>query len=188
MRLTGYDAGAGETVAGGPYAITQGTVTNGNNPNYTITFAGANLTIDQRPIAVTADAQTKVYGDADPALTYQVTTVSLVGADILGGNLHPRVAGESVAIYPILQGTLGNPNYAIAYVGNILTIIERPITLTTVSAPSSQTPANLYSYGNPSLNYLNTSQNCTAEAIWQQLFQTGSAIVFNGAGVGCREQ
>ena len=37
-------------------------------------YASANLTIGQRAITVTADAKSRAYGDADPALTYQVTT------------------------------------------------------------------------------------------------------------------
>ncbi len=61
---------AGETVLGGPYAITQGTVTNANNTNYAITYVGDNFAINTRPITVTADAgQQKTYGNADPAIS-----------------------------------------------------------------------------------------------------------------------
>ncbi len=125
---------AGETVAGSPYAIGQGTLTNANNPNYAITFVGASFTITTRPITVTADPKTKVYGDVDPALTYQITSGSLAFTDTLSGAL-TRAPGETVAggPYAILQGTLtnaNNPNYAIAYVGANLTITARPITLT----------------------------------------------------------
>jgi hypothetical protein len=62
----------GETVAGGPYPIGQGSLA--ANANYALTFVGANLSITARPITVTADGKTKTYGDADPSLTYQVTT------------------------------------------------------------------------------------------------------------------
>ena len=123
---------AGETVTGSPYAILQGTVTNANNPNYAITYVGANLTITTRPVTVTADAKTKVYGDADPALTF--TTSSLgTGVPITGAL--SRVAGETVAgsPYAITQGTVtnaNNPNYSITYVGANLTITVRPVTVT----------------------------------------------------------
>ena len=80
---------AGESV-GGPYAINQGTLSAGSN--YTLTFVGANLTITARPVTVTADAKTKVYGDADPALTY---SGSLHGTDTFTGSL-ARVSGENV--------------------------------------------------------------------------------------------
>ena len=69
----------------GSYAITQGTLALG--ANYTISYVGANLSITPRAITVTADAKSKVYGDADPALTYQITGGSLVTGDTIGGAL-----------------------------------------------------------------------------------------------------
>ncbi|MFX5709962.1 MBG domain-containing protein, partial [Acinetobacter baumannii] len=64
----------------GGYAITQGTL---GNANYAITYVGANLTVTQRAITVTADAASRAYGDANPGLTYQVTSGNLVNADSL---------------------------------------------------------------------------------------------------------
>ena len=52
------------------YAITEGTVA--LTSNYALTYVGAGLEITARPITVTADAKSKVYGDADPALTYRM--------------------------------------------------------------------------------------------------------------------
>ncbi len=123
---------AGETVAGSPYAITQGTVTDANNPNYVITFVGANLTITARPVTVTADAADEADRDADPALTF--TTSSLGSGAAVTGAL-ARVAGETVAAspYAITQGTVtdaNNPNYVITFVGANLTITARPVTVT----------------------------------------------------------
>ena len=46
---------AGENV--GTYAINQGTLSAGSN--YALTFVGANLTINARPVTVTADAKSK---------------------------------------------------------------------------------------------------------------------------------
>jgi hypothetical protein len=126
---------AGETVAGSPYAITQGTVTDANNPNYTITFVGANLTITARPITVTANAQTKVYGDGDPALTF---TTSSLGTGVAVTGVLSRDAGETVAgsPYAITQGTVtnaNNPNYAITFVGANLTITKADTTTTVLA-------------------------------------------------------
>ena len=53
---------AGESVAGSPYAITQGSLTAGDN--YDLTVTPAALTITRKPITVTAVAKTKVYGSA----------------------------------------------------------------------------------------------------------------------------
>ena len=52
----------------GTYGIGQGTLRLGN---YALNYTGDNLTV-QRAITVTADAKSRAYGDANPALTYQV--------------------------------------------------------------------------------------------------------------------
>ena len=117
----------GENV--GSYAMTQGTVTTANNSNYTITFVGANLTISQRAVTVTADAKSKTYGDADPGLTYQLTG-SLKSGDAFSGAL-TRVAGENAGEYNITQGSVAlNSNYNITFVGAKLTISTRAVTVT----------------------------------------------------------
>ncbi|MDP2207881.1 MAG: MBG domain-containing protein, partial [Bacteroidota bacterium] len=117
---------AGENV--GAYVITQGTVA--LNSNYTLTYVGASLTIGLRSITITADAKSKTYGDADPALTYQITSGSLAFSDAFTGSL-TRDAGENVGDYAIIQGTVAlNSNYTLTYVGANLTIGLRSITIT----------------------------------------------------------
>ena len=139
---------AGESVAGGPYAINQGTLTAG--PNYTIAFTGAALTITPRPVTVTADAgQTKVYGDADPVLTYQVTSGSMASGDAFTGAL-ARTAGEHVADspFPITQGTLSlGDNYTLAFIGASFAITPRPVTVT------ADAKTKVYGDANPALTY-----------------------------------
>src|SRR5205823_1247928 len=90
----------GENV--GSYAINKGTYTYGSN--YAETYVGANLSITQRAITITADAKTKVYGNADPALTAQVTSGTIVTGDVPSGSL-TRVPGENVGSYAINKGT-----------------------------------------------------------------------------------
>jgi lipopolysaccharide export system protein LptA len=117
---------AGENV--GTYAIQQGSLA--LSTNYTLTFVGADLSITQRPVTVTADVKSKVYGNADPALTYQITSGSLAFSDAFGGTL-TRSAGENVGAYAIQQGTLVlSGNYSLTFVGASLTITARPITVT----------------------------------------------------------
>jgi hypothetical protein len=110
----------------GSYAMTIGTLA---NSNYNITFVPANFTITQRPITVTAAAKSKEYGASDPVFTHTVTTGSLVVGDVLTGSLS-RVTGENIGTYAILRGTVGNTNYDITYVGALLTVTQRPITVT----------------------------------------------------------
>ena len=81
-------------------------------------------------IIILADPQSKIYGDPDPELTYQVTEGSLVPGDSFSGML-TRDLGEDVGSYTILQGSLMlSPNYVLTYLGNDLTITPRAITVT----------------------------------------------------------
>ena len=122
-RVAGEDVGA--------YAIQKGTLA--LSGNYTLNFVSADLTITTLAITVTADPQTKVYGSVDPALTYQITAGALVGTDNFTGAL-TRLPGEDVGTYAIQQGTLAlSSNYALAYVGDNLTITKRPIEVTAVT-------------------------------------------------------
>ncbi|MBR0962446.1 beta strand repeat-containing protein, partial [Bradyrhizobium japonicum] len=140
---------AGENV--GSYGITQGTLTAGSN--YALTYAGANLGITQRAITVTANAQTKIYGDADPTLTYGVTSGNLVSGDSLSGVL-ARTAGENVGSYGITQGALtAGGNYALTYAGANLGITPRAITVT------ANAQSKVYGEADPALSYGITSGN-----------------------------
>jgi hypothetical protein len=143
---------AGENV--GSYAIKQGTLA--LNDNYALTFAGASLTITARPVTVTADSKEKVYGAADPALTYQITSGSLASGDMFSGAL-VRDAGENVGLYAIKQGTLVlSNNYNLTYAGASLTITARPVT---VMADAKE---KVYGAADPALTYQITSGSLTS--------------------------
>src|SRR5262249_57811558 len=66
------------------------------NSNYTISFAGNSLTITPATLTVTANPQTKGYGDADPALTFLANgfKFSDTAATVLTGAL-TRAAGDT---------------------------------------------------------------------------------------------
>ncbi len=85
------------------------------------------LTITKALLNVIADAKTKVYGDADPSLTYQVSGLKNgdSAGSILTGGLN-RAAGENVGVYGINQGdlALNSGNYDLSYQGNNLTITK----------------------------------------------------------------
>jgi large repetitive protein len=125
-----YIRAAGETVLGGPYTISATLSPAGVLSNYTITYNTASFTITPRPVTVTADPQTKVYGSIDPALTYQITSGSLVTGDSFSGAL-ARVAGENVGTYAIQQGTVTlGTNYTLTFISANLTVTARAITIT----------------------------------------------------------
>src|SRR3989442_8087984 len=87
------------------------------------TLFRSNLTINPRPVTITADAKSKLYGDADPALTYQVTSGSLKTGDRFTRSL-TRAAGENgPAPYAIQQSTLAlGSYYTLTFVAANLTI------------------------------------------------------------------
>ena len=96
------------------------------------TSAAITQTVATKALTVTADARSKTYGGADPTLTYQITSGSLLGSDSLSGSL-TRVAGETLGTYAIQQGTVAaSGSYTITYVPANLTITPRPITVTAV--------------------------------------------------------
>ncbi|CAM1344598.1 Hemagglutination activity domain-containing protein (modular protein) [Tenacibaculum amylolyticum] len=152
--LVGSDAFSGSVtrVAGenvGTYAINQGSL--GINANYAVSFVSNDLSITTRPIEITADVKSKVYGTTDPVLTYQITSGSLVGSDAFSGNA-TRVAGENVGTYAINQGSLGiNANYAISFVSNNLSITKRAIEVT------AEAKSKVYGNSDPALTYTITN-------------------------------
>ncbi|WP_161634515.1 MBG domain-containing protein [Mesorhizobium loti] len=150
--LSGALATTATTASGvGSYGITQGTLANGN---YAITYVGANLSVTKRAITVTADAKSHAYGDANPALTYQLTSGNLVNSDSLGGSLATTATTASgVGSYGITQGTLANSNYTISYVGANLSVTKRAITVT------ADAKSRAYGDANPALTYQLTSGN-----------------------------
>ncbi|MGX6588493.1 MBG domain-containing protein [Pseudomonas aeruginosa] len=144
----GLNRVAGENV--GVYGINQGDLAL-NSGNYDLSYQGNNLTITKALLNVIADAKTKVYGDADPALTYQVSGLKngdTAGSVLNGGGL-VRVSGENVGNYAIQQGGLGlvSGNYDLAYQGNNLTITKA---LLNVIADAK---TKVYGDADPSLTY-----------------------------------
>ena len=133
----------GESV--GYYAITQGTVTVADN--YEISFTGADFNISKKTISVSANAnQSKVYGDAEPTLTY--TADALVGDDNFSGEI-TRVTGEDVSTYAISKNTLtAGDNYEITFTETDFNITQKTIT---VAADANQTKA--YGDAEPTLAY-----------------------------------
>ena len=102
--------------------------------NYDVAFAGADLTVEPRPLAVTADAQSRLYGDANPALTAQLGGSGLAAAcgDTLAdiGTLSTAATQcSNVGAFAITLATDGAKagNYDVSFIGANLTVAARPI-------------------------------------------------------------
>ncbi|MCS3798547.1 MBG domain-containing protein [Niastella sp. OAS944] len=172
---------AGENV--GVYAINQNTLNAGNN--YTITYTGNDLTITPAALAISANAQTKVFGSADPVLTYMATGFANGdNSNIITGNLS-RVAGENVGAYVINRNTLyaGN-NYTITFTGNSLAITKAPQVITwlqdlTVGCNGQLTlPLTATANSGLSLNYTVANTGiATVSGNVLSLLQSGATVV-----------
>lgn len=132
----------------GTYAITQGTLAGGNN--YEIAYTGANLLVLARNLSITANALSRTYGDANPALTYVVGGQGLVNGDTLTGALATSATTTSnVGNYAITQGTLAaSSNYSVAYSGANLSVLARSLTIT------ANALSRTYGDANPALTYV----------------------------------
>ncbi len=139
----------GETVVGGPYAITQGSLT--ADSDYTISFTASTLAITPATLKIAAETQTKVYGAADPTLAYTVSGLAFsdTAASVLAGSLS-RAPGETVSggPYAISQGSLtANSNYVISFTASTLAIT--PATLEIAAEPETK----VYGSADPALAY-----------------------------------
>lgn len=122
---------AGESVAGGPYAIQQGSL--GVGANYAIVYQSAPFGILPKNGSVTALAAGKTYGAADPALS--ITSAGLLPGDLGPGRIvlgASRAPGEGAGSYPITPsaGDGGSgllSNYQLSYLTANFTIAKAPL-------------------------------------------------------------
>ncbi|MBC6610420.1 T9SS type A sorting domain-containing protein [Hymenobacter sp. BT507] len=119
---------------GNGYVITP-TVSGSTLDNYTVKLVTATLTITPATLTVTANNQTKVYGEDNPTLTgsikgqknnetfeFGASTTATASSPVSG-------PGVSYGIVPTAKGATFS-NYNVHTVEGVLTITARPITLT----------------------------------------------------------
>ena len=111
--------------------------------NYSITYQPGTLTINQKALTITANGDSKTYGEVKTygsgstaftttALANSETIGSVTVTDTNSGGLATAAAEGSYALTPSLAtgGTFNISNYAVTYTSGNLVIIARPITLT----------------------------------------------------------
>src|SRR5215210_6298499 len=140
---------SGEDV--GPHSLNHSSVV--LSGNYALTYHGADLTITARGVEITADAKSKTYGDADPALTYAITAGNLVNGDTFSGSLSPA-SDDDLRPHAIDQGSVDmSGNYALTYHVADLTISARDLQI----PPAAQSQP--YADADPALTYAITAGN-----------------------------
>lgn len=129
--------------AGYGIPIPQGTLTDENNPNYTITYIAGTIDVDKITLLITPEAASSVYGEADTVIDYSVVRAdgkplpenfSLNGA--LSYAKISRTAFADVGNYVVTLGNLSeeNPDYIIEFAEGAenvgYTVVQRAVTLT----------------------------------------------------------
>jgi len=109
------------------------TLTGSAASNYELISSTAITSADitPRPLTISANPESKIYGNSVPVFTYVLGGQGLVSGDGLSGSLSAGTTSAShVGSYWIGQATLSaSPNYTVTYIGNILTVDPRPLTI-----------------------------------------------------------
>jgi hypothetical protein len=140
VTLTSAGAAGTATVAGSPYPIVPSAATGGTfDPgNYTITYCNGSLTVNPKPLTITANDRTKTYGDAVIFAGTEFTAPGLINGDVVnsvtltsaGAAANAGVIGSPYAITPSAAVGTGLGNYAITYAVGHLTINPKALTIT----------------------------------------------------------
>jgi hypothetical protein len=124
------------------------TVSFGGDSNFLASSAVGTLDVTKAQLTVTADNQSRLYGDANPPLTYTITgfvngdTIAVVsGAADCSTTATPASPAGS---YPITcsVGTLTATNYVFVFVDGALTVNPAPLTVTADNATRAYGAAN----------------------------------------------
>jgi hypothetical protein len=178
--LTGVTASGATGVNVASYT---NTVT-GTDSNYNLTLINGSLAIAKAGLVVTADNKTRIYGDANPALTYTVT--GYVNGE--NGSVHSGTPALSttasltskVGSIPIVASAnnLTADNYSFSYANAAMAIQARPIT---VSADANQT--KVFFNPDPVLTYTLETNGVGRGLVGGDVF-TGNLARASGEDVG----
>jgi hypothetical protein len=123
---SGPSLGANAPTNAGTYTVVA-TFTS-SDPNYTNGSAQTTFTIGKATLTITANDQTKITGEANPAFTVSYNGFVLnEGSGVLGGTLTfstTATTSSPPGTYAITPGGLTSNNYAITFVSGTLTVLS----------------------------------------------------------------
>ncbi|SNS80641.1 hypothetical protein SAMN06295967_1471, partial [Belliella buryatensis] len=130
----------------GTYPIT---LTGGSDANYDITLVAGELEVTKASVTITAENKDKVYGSANPTLTF--TYSGLVNSDTKVAT-EPSIsttatASSNVGTYPITLAGGSDDNYDIELKAGILTVVKAKVTIT------AENKSKVYGSANPALTF-----------------------------------
>jgi len=114
-----------------------------SNYELNTSMATASASVTPRPLTISANPESQIYGNLTPIFAYAIGGLGLVSGDSLSGSPTAGTTQTSpVGSYWISPGAVtASANYAVTYVGNTLQIDPRALTI--VANPESQL------FGNP---------------------------------------
>ena len=127
-------------MADSPYAIVASAAVGTGLANYDISYVDGDLTVTARELEITADDQTKTYGETFTFLGTEFTisdgtlavgdSVDSVTLNSAGAAASANVAGSPYAIVASAAVGTGLANYDISYVDGDLTVTARELEIT----------------------------------------------------------
>lgn len=108
---------------------------NAESPNYEVTTKSGTLTITKAPLMVKVNYASKLYGEVNPNFSYSMQGQKFGEEiewtkEVLYNTLATNVS--EVGEYEVtLSGTIENPNYELVLEPGKLTVLKRPLTLST---------------------------------------------------------
>jgi O-glycosyl hydrolase len=130
VTLNSSGAAATATVVGSPYTIVPSASVGTGLNNYTIAYANGTLTVNPAALTITANNQTKTYGQTVTFTGTEFTTGGLVNGDTVtsvtltssGAAATATVAGSPYAIVPSAAVGTGLTNYTVNLVNGTLIV------------------------------------------------------------------
>ena len=116
-----------------------------SNENYTINIVTAVLTVVPRRISVTIDDKNILYGQAERALTYAITSGTVVYGDDIAIKLE-RDAGDDAGEYEI-RGSCLNSNYSVEFINGKYVVEKGVLNINFVEISENEKFSYEYKYG-----------------------------------------
>jgi len=145
VSLASAGAGATATVGSSPYDITASGATGTGLSNYTISYVDGHLTVDRKDLTITANDQTKTYGDSDLGTTDfsslglvtgdEITSVALTSADAeLSTSGNYKAGNWHITADDASGDAFDANNYDITYNTGALTVEQKDLSATGITA------------------------------------------------------
>ncbi len=140
-----------------------------------MTSTDSTLTVSKAVATVTANAKSKIYGAANPALD-AVVTGQVAGGDAVAYSLATTATTTTgVGSYPITVTLGANPNYDVTSTDSTLTVTKAVATVT------ANAKSKIYGAANPVLDAVVTGQVAGGDAVAYSLATTATTTPASAA-------